>query len=383
MSPQRIRKKREVEQDVWTLALERMRRAYDLFDQVVVSFSGGKDSTATLHAALAVAEERGALPLKAVFWDEECVDPDTIAYVERVRDRDDVDLRWLCLPVQHRNGCSRSSPYWYPWDPDCPELWVRDLPEGAETTLPGFARHKIPEANVCLFDPADGITAAVLGLRAVESLNRYYSVARTTQDNFIATDASARWVRIVKPIYDWRTSDVWTAPRVFGWDYNRAYDLMDKAGISPHEQRCAPPFGEQPMQSLWKWQVCWPDLWDRMSIRVPGAATAARYSRTAVYSFGDSPQPPPGMTWQEAIAYYVGKHPTSVRADVAKRIQGHIASHKSKTTRPIPTTEPDIYTGTCWSLLLKIAIRGDLKGRRHMEATATRAGAMKGIGDDL
>ena len=66
-------------------SLRRIRQAFDQADTVVVSFSGGKDSTVMLHLALQVARELGRLPLKVMFYDEELVDPDTLAYINQVR----------------------------------------------------------------------------------------------------------------------------------------------------------------------------------------------------------------------------------------------------------------------------------------------------------
>lgn len=354
-----------VDQDVYSLGLERVRRAYQLFDRVAVSFSGGKDSSVILHLALEVAAELDRLPLDVFFWDEECIEPETIDYVARVASRDDVALRWLCLPVTHRNGCSRSSPFWWPWDPACTDLWVREMPQQSINELPSFNRHKIPEANGLLF-PADGKTTGVLlGIRADESMSRRQGVSMRRNDNYIIADGSAPAINLVKPIYDWRTIDVWEAPRCFGWDYNHAYDVMSLAGISPSQQRVAPPFGEQPMQSLWRWQVGWPELWDRMCDRVPGARTAARFARTELYGAGGNAklEPPAGMTWQEAIAYYLGLHPPEVRAFTARRLKGFIAAHKRATRRPIPEHEPDPTSGLTWAYMLRIAMRGDLKGR--------------------
>ena len=107
-------KKKDIEKDVYTLAIERINRTYDIFDNVVVMFSGGKDSTVCLNLALQVAKERNKLPLHVYFFDEEAIPYETIDYVTRVADLPEIKMNWLCLPVKHRNGCSRNHPYWYP-----------------------------------------------------------------------------------------------------------------------------------------------------------------------------------------------------------------------------------------------------------------------------
>ena len=53
----KILKKQTIDRSVYELALERVRRTYELFDHVAVSFSGGKDSTVCLHVTLEVAKE--------------------------------------------------------------------------------------------------------------------------------------------------------------------------------------------------------------------------------------------------------------------------------------------------------------------------------------
>jgi len=88
----KIRKKEYINENVYEETLKRIRYLYDSFDKVIVSFSGGKDSTALLNCALVVAKEKNKLPLKAVFFDEEAIHPPTIEYVERIRQNPDIDL---------------------------------------------------------------------------------------------------------------------------------------------------------------------------------------------------------------------------------------------------------------------------------------------------
>ena len=54
----KILKKEEVDKSVLDLAYERINNAYDQFDTISVSFSGGKDSTACLNLTLEVARKR-------------------------------------------------------------------------------------------------------------------------------------------------------------------------------------------------------------------------------------------------------------------------------------------------------------------------------------
>lgn len=136
-----VKQRRHLSVDVWTLACERAATIFDTFDHVAVSFSGGKDSTATLQVALHVAASDPRfsrhLPMRTIFYDEEAVPFETEHYVRRMAQRDDVAIDWLCLPIQHRNACSRKSPYWWPWAPEAEPLWVRPLPPRASPPGPG------------------------------------------------------------------------------------------------------------------------------------------------------------------------------------------------------------------------------------------------------
>lgn len=361
------RQQREVEKNVYEMTLERIDDAYRRFDRLVVSFSGGKDSTCVLHCALEVAKSRGKLPLEVVFWDEECIYSRTVQYLERIRQRPDVRLRWLCIPHKHRNACSKREPWWYPWDPTKPELWVRQPPPFAERTAPGFVRPSpFPEQFCLLWDPkVVGTVGMMTGIRAAESLTRRDNVTRRLVDNWISRAPSGGdWLYQLKPVYDWSVEDVWTFPKLKGIDYNECYDDFEKLGVARNNQRCNPPFGEEPLQSLHQYALLDPELWEKMIDRVHGARTAARYARSPVYGHGGG-LVRSEVSPEEQIKELLAKWDEKTRAFVADRIAREIRlwNERSHNT-PIPIRSEDPH-GFSWEFLIRIAQRGDMKGRKR------------------
>ena len=284
----------------------------------------------------------------------------------RVAALPDIALRWYCVPVKHRNACSKKLPYWYCWAEEDRAKWCRPLPPGALTSfpVPGFKREPFPECNRYLYPKDLGQVGIIVGLRADESLRRYQAVTRRVYDNFITVDPDAPHCSLVKPIYDWVTADVWTASQHFHWDYNRTYDIYTSVGTPRPQQRVCMPYGEEPLRSLQTYATCFPELWEKMLARVPGAATAARYARTPLYGFGASSYKPADRSWPDHIKREVAKWPEKYRAGIAHRIQQEIAMHNKGTRDPIPETKKHPITGVCWTYLLMLAVRGDLKGRR-------------------
>lgn len=374
----KIRKKKQLKTNVYEEACERIRYLYQRFDKIMVSFSGGKDSTAMLLCAIDVATELGRLPVECVFYDEEAIHPPTIDYVKRVAARDDVLMHWYCVPIKHRNACSNESPFWRPWDPECEDKWVRPLPDD----VPIITEHERLEPWMSMQD--FGVAhfkntgyCVIQGLRTQESLRRYRVVAMKQKDNYIASPESG--VYFAYPIYDMSSEDVWTMVKKKGEDYNRTYDILNRTDMYNDllRQRVCPPYGEEPLRGLYVYAQCFPEMWHKMIDRVPGAATAARYGNTELYM---NSKPPEGVTWRQHVQNIVdtfdGKHKKQVEA----ALNAALRHHKNKTNMPIPEDQSHPVSGLSWAFLVKMATRGDFKGRILQQLASQAQGAQNKMG---
>jgi predicted phosphoadenosine phosphosulfate sulfurtransferase len=362
----KVRKKEYKDINVYDETLNRIRHIYDTFDKVVVSFSGGKDSTAVLNTALVVAREKNRLPLEVVFFDEEAIHPPTIEYVERVMKSKDIDLKWYCLEFKHRNACSNEEPFWYTWDKDKKDLWVRDLPKFAITEHSKFKKGmSFQEFSPYLYDRKNGSVAMLTGIRTQESLRRYQVIAKKKNDAYInSTSECGQNQYRAFPIYDWSSEDVWLAVHKFKWDYNKTYDVFNQTKLYGDflHQRVCPPYGEEPLRGLWIYSECFPEMWHKMIDRVKGVSTAWRYGNTELYSSAKSK--PDNLTWKEYLDVIIDSYDHDSKNDVKKNINGYIKLHYNKTKQLIENDTPHPITGVSWQWLCSVAIRGDFKGRQ-------------------
>lgn len=389
----KTRTKEYTDVDVYQATLARVEYAYQRFDKIVVSFSGGKDSTAVLNCCVEVARKLNRLPVRVIFFDEEVIHPPTIEYVERVRQRPELQFEWYCLPVKHRNACSNDEPYWYCWDPAKKDLWVRPMPDNVITDHPRF-RKGMSFQEFCnqMFPPELGTVGVLAGIRTQESLRRFRNAAKKKHDNYIAAKASNKNTYSVHPIYDWSSEDVWIAVRQFGWDYNRTYDVFNRTRWFNRylAQRVCPPFGEEPLRGLWCYAECWPAMWHKMLSRVAGVGTAWRYSNTELYGIGRLGKPM-NMTWEQFLPCILDSWPSATRRLVQAGLDVMLESHFSRTDDPIPdqrytpagyTVEVDAHplTGMSWYHFCKVAIKGDLKNRTKNMTQAWAGAAQDRLG---
>ena len=123
-------------QNVYERAQVRLKRIFSSFDNIYISFSGGKDSGVVLNLCIEYIR-RHKLPVRlGVFhMDYEAQYRMTTEYVDRVfaENRDILDIYRICVPFKVATCASMHQRYWRPWEESKRDIWVRDMPEGAYT----------------------------------------------------------------------------------------------------------------------------------------------------------------------------------------------------------------------------------------------------------
>jgi predicted phosphoadenosine phosphosulfate sulfurtransferase len=193
-------------QTVYDAALERMRLLFDEFDNVVVSFSGGKDSTVTLNLALIVAEEKGRLPLKVVFVDQEAEWQCVIDYIRTVMADPRVDPVWLQVPIKLFNATSHTESWLQCWEPG--SEWMREKEPGAVTENT-FGTDRFGEMFAAWMKATFGEERACMlaGVRTEESPTRYVALTEAITYKWITWGKKLHPTNhrhfTFYPLYDW------------------------------------------------------------------------------------------------------------------------------------------------------------------------------------
>lgn len=357
--------------DVLAAAELRVKIAFDRFEKLYVSFSGGKDSTVMTHIVLREARKKNRR-VGLLFIDLEAQYKLTIEHVHEMFSEyaDIIDPFWIALPLNLRNAVSQYSPQWRCWDPERMQDWVRTAPDTAIKNIdefPFFASGEEFEEFVVQFGEWYGggkKTGCFVGIRAQESLNRWRSVTSRTKTK----DGPYRWTTLcgrglynIYPIYDWKTEDIWTFCGKTSCSYNRLYDRMHQAGLTIHQMRICQPYGDDQRRGLWLFHVIEPETWGRVVARVNGANHGALYSRDSGNILGmQKITLPPNHNWQSFSMMLLGSMPEKTADHYKDKIAVFLKWYQD---RGFPNGIPDDGTldkeKPSWKRICKSLLRND------------------------
>ena len=324
--------KKRMKINVYEAALKRITYTFDNFENIYVSFSGGKDSTVMLHMVADEARKRNR-KIGVMLVDLEGQYKLTIESAKEIFDmyKDICIPFWICLPIHLRNAVSVYDPFWKCWDEKQKDKWVREMPEWAisdKNVFPFFSDGMEFEEFAPLFGEwfSEGKrTACFVGIRADESLNRFRTIAskyKTAYNNIQWTTKVSENVYNIYPLYDWRTRDIWIYhSKNRDKPYNKLYDMMNMAGLSIHQQRICQPYGDDQRRGLWLFHLIEPQTWSKIVARVNGANGGALYIQETGNMTGyNKIQLPSGHTWQSFAKMLLDSMPPKTKVHFENKI---------------------------------------------------------------
>lgn len=288
-------------QDVFEAALDRIRFIFDEFENVVVGFSGGKDSTVTFEMCMIVAKEKDRLPLRVMWIDQEAEWQSTVDYCESVMTRSDVLPMWFQMPILMTNNASTFSRFSACWDENAENDWIHPKhPISIKKNI--YSENRFHDLFKAIFSVEFRKKKAcyISGVRTEESPSRFMGLTS------FATYKWVTWGAVLDkknehytfyPLYDWSYRDVWAAIHKHQWAYNSVYDDFYRLGANIREMRVSNLHHETAIHHLSQVHEIEPETWAKITKRIGGANTIAHLNKN---SFQCPDELPPMFdSWKE------------------------------------------------------------------------------------
>lgn len=323
--------------NVYEATQARLKIIFEEFDNIVVSFSGGKDSGAILNLCIDYMRAHGIKrKISVLHLDYEAQYEYTTKYVDETlsSNLDILDIYRCCVSFKASTATSMHETYWRPWELAKKDIWVRELPTVCHTSTDfDFFNENIWDYD---FQAKFGDwihkrnsaekTCVLIGIRTQESLNRWRAIH---SDKNYKHYKNIKWIKPQNkgvwnayPIFDWQTTDIWTATAKFCWSYNKLYDLFYQAGVPIEQMRVSSPFHSYAKSSLRLYRAIEPHTWGKLVSRVNGVNFTGIYGGTTAMGW-KSISLPKGYTWQNYMNFLLGTLPEAIKNNYLNQLQGH------------------------------------------------------------
>ena len=275
-------------QNVLDATKQRIAWLFDNYDNIQLSFSGGKDSTVLFHLLNEEAKQRDRKFI-LYFQDQEAEYQATIDFVAWAMTQPNVIPLWYQVPIFMTNAASHQQLFLWAWGEG--DKWIREKHPVAIHSLDHKYPKRFHKFNLWVgqnFKKLPGKSISIIGLRAEESPDRRFVLFGEDSDMF--------WLRRIKepnrayPIIDWRYQDVWKYLIEGGFKYNRIYDKMYMLGYDIRTMRVSNLIHEKAFRCLVDLQELEPETYEQLEARLHGVHTAAIYGKeNLIYSIKNLP----------------------------------------------------------------------------------------------
>ena len=310
-------------------AERRIAYLFDNFESLIVSVSGGKDSTVMAHLALKEAHKRGR-KVGLFLLDEEVLyqsSVDQVEYLMNLYPENTIPL-WLQVDFHLTNATSLAEGQLRCWEAGQHKIWMRPKRENAikfKPWRPEDERFKSGYQWLDFYGVIENFercyknTAFLVGLRAAgESPNRWRAVVKnpvTINGDRVYWGTKKGENFAMYPIYDWNFHDIWKYIAENSLRYSKIYDFQFKKGYAINEMRVSSLIHERSFKSIVDLPEFEPKTYAKLTKRIKGIALAQETGKAAKL-FKVSKLPKNFQSWVAYRDFLLETHPDRERLPI-------------------------------------------------------------------
>lgn len=275
-------------------AIERVSFIFDNFENINVSISGGKDSEVAFHLMVLEAVRRNR-KITIFFLDEEVMYQSTIDMIEYLISLypTNINVNWLQIEFNLTNATSVKNGQLLCWEHGKHKEWMRPKKSfSIQHRMWDLDKQTVGDKNkgFGFYDVIDNYercfenTAFIVGLRAIESPNRWRTMVKNPVN---INGTKVYWATakgnntVLYPLYDWNTHDIWKYIHDAGLKYSKIYDYQFKKGYHINEMRVSSLIHEKSFKSICELPEYEPKTYQRLLKRIGGISLAQETGKSA------------------------------------------------------------------------------------------------------